>query len=95
MTPRQALQARIDAEFSRFIEFPAGSPCADVTVVSTKLFAEHMVEQECARLQAGHDRYEAVRKMSPRQFAKLYMTHIRTGERFDDLVDKIVAEQQA
>ena len=37
----------------------------------------------------GHDRYEKLRRLSPIQFHELYEKNIKTGEHFDNLVDKL------
>ena len=40
-------------------------------------------------LKIGHDRYETVRLLNPRQFAELYDKNIKTGIPFDALVDQM------
>ena len=37
----------------------------------------------------GYERYEKLRKLNPRQFYELYSESIKTGKRFDDLVDEL------
>lgn len=44
--------------------------------------------------QAGHTRYETVRKMNPRQFADVWEKALN-GQRFDDLIDAIAASTGA
>jgi hypothetical protein len=40
-------------------------------------------------LKIGHDRYETVRLLNPRQFAEIYEKNIKTGIPFDTLVDQM------
>jgi len=40
-------------------------------------------------LKIGHDRYETVRLLNPRQFAEIYDKNIKTGIPFDTLVDQM------
>ena len=44
-------------------------------------------QAEIERLKVGHDRYETLRTLNPRQFADLYAESIKSGVAFDDLVD--------
>ena len=37
----------------------------------------------------GYERYEKLRKLNLRQFSELYSESIKSGKRFDDLVDEL------
>jgi len=57
----------IQAEFDRFIEFPAGSPRMTVTVTSAVLFAEHIARmatsaerRRCAQIADAHASCEGI-----------------------------------
>jgi len=41
------------------------------------------------KLRLNSDRYEKIRKLNLRQFTEIYNQTIATGEKFDDLVDKL------
>lgn len=41
-----------------------------------------------AKYKLGHDRYEKLRKLNPRQFDELYARNL-SGENFDEMVDKL------
>lgn len=45
--------------------------------------------EENRLLRRDHLRYEALRKLTPRQFMQLWDRNLK-GERFDDLVDELV-----
>jgi hypothetical protein len=47
--------------------------------------------ERITELEKAHVRYEAVRKLNPVQFAKLYRKNIDSGEAFDSLVDRIAS----
>jgi hypothetical protein len=53
-----------------------------------KARGEHQDEKQIKRLQRGHDRYEKLRKINPRDFMALWNRALH-GERFDTLVDRI------
>ncbi len=44
---------------------------------------------EIARLKAGHDRYEVVRRMNVQQFQAAYVLNRRTGKPFDEIVSDL------
>jgi len=44
--------------------------------------------RDTAELARGYVRYEALRKLNPREFAELNRRNL-AGERFDDLVDEL------
>ena len=45
---------------------------------------------ECAkRIKKGHDRYEKIRKLNPRQFAELHKKWFLSGRTFDEIVDEL------
>jgi|GEM_PF-5574439 len=46
-------------------------------------------------LEIAHNRYEALRKLNPVQFAKLYRKNIDSGQSFDSLVDKLAKGELA
>jgi hypothetical protein len=46
-------------------------------------------EEYIMLLKQGNDRYEKLRKLNVSQFKDLYKKNISSGERFDDLVDKL------
>lgn len=48
-----------------------------------------------AYLETGHRRYEALRRLNPRQFADLYAKNLETGVAFDELVDGLVRGDQS
>ena len=48
--------------------------------------------RDVAELALGYLRYEAVRRLNPRQFAVLCFSNVRLEARFDDLVDELVDE---
>lgn len=48
-----------------------------------------------AELYRDHHRYEYVRKLNPRQFAKLYLQNLDGRGQFDELVDRAIEEQKA
>lgn len=41
-----------------------------------------------------HERYETVRRMSPRKFSQIYDINM-AGKPFDDIIDGIIAERKA
>lgn len=47
--------------------------------------------EENILLRRDHLRYEALRKLTPRQFMQLWDRNLK-GERFDDLVDELVTQ---
>lgn len=48
-----------------------------------------------AELYRDHARYEYVRKLNPRQFAKLYLQNLDGHGTFDDIVDRAIEGQKA
>ncbi len=57
---------------------------------------EHKVEKvlytcQSKELALGYLRYEALRKLNPRQFKEIHLRNIK-GERFDDMVDNLIKE---
>jgi hypothetical protein len=46
------------------------------------------VDARIAELEKSHQRYEKMRRLSPREFHSLWMQSI-AGDRFDDLVDRL------
>ena len=45
--------------------------------------------KDAERYRVGHDRYERVRRMTPRRFRELCAENIVTGKPFDQLVDEL------
>ena len=56
---------------------------------------ERIIAKECyrtvPRLTLGYMRYEALRRLNPKDYTKLHQRNL-LGERFDDLVDDLVVE---
>lgn len=50
---------------------------------------------ELERQSAGNARYEYLRSMTPRQYSEFHAEWMRSGIRFDDYVDALVAERRA
>jgi len=46
-------------------------------------------------LEIAYNRYEALRKLNPVQFAKLFRKNIDSGQSFDSLVDKLAKGELA
>lgn len=64
-----------------------------VEVIRLNKAVEKAAERHSKELLAlGWCRYEALRKLSPRQFEELRKRNI-AGERFDDMVDELVAKE--
>jgi hypothetical protein len=42
------------------------------------------------RLRIGHDRYEAARRMNPRQWADAWHLNLTTGKQFDQIIDDLM-----
>lgn len=57
----------------------------DIRISSSQTEKENL-----SKIQKQASRYEVVRKLSPRQFSKLYKRNIETGTHFDELVDQIM-----
>lgn len=49
--------------------------------------------RDASELARGYVRYEALRKLNPREFAELNRRNL-AGERFDDLVDELVVKSR-
>ena len=50
-----------------------------------------MVDDEMNRtLEKSHARYEALRRLNPREFTELYRYNLSSGVSFDSLVDKLI-----
>lgn len=53
-----------------------------ITVDSHMLYTLRLMRQAAIR-------YEKVRKLNPQQFKDIYEQNIKTGDRFDDLIDRL------
>lgn len=42
-----------------------------------------------ARIKKGHDRYEKIRKLNPRQFTELHKKWFLSGRTYDEIVDEL------
>lgn len=47
-------------------------------------------DSDVARQRKGHERYETVRRLTPRQFSDMWRVSIRSDKPFDDLVDEMM-----
>ena len=54
-----------------------------------RVVSQHLLERCPAELAIGFARYEALRKLNPRQYRELHDRNMK-GERFDDMVDNLV-----
>ncbi len=59
----------------------------DISVAVTEAVAAE--REACAKYRIGHDRYEKLRKLNPRQFGELWERHLKEDMRFDDMVDAL------
>lgn len=50
-------------------------------------------KQAYAELSLGWMRYEAVRKLSAREFADIFQRVVREGTFFDDIIDALILER--
>ena len=48
-----------------------------------------MYEKDSGQFRTGHERYEKLRKLNPRQFAELKQRNIAGEGKFDELVDML------
>lgn len=94
MTPRQALQVRIAAEFEHFIEFPTETEQTYVTSISAKLFTEYMIEKEGFGCEALRQAYLAGFARSSEGFNGEYgADNDQAQARLNDLADKWIVER--
>jgi len=57
-----------------------------------KLLSATRQQRHPLELALGFLRYEALRKLGPRQYTELCRKNIREGKRFDDLVDELITK---
>jgi hypothetical protein len=67
------------------------SPLTDALVSRIASMAE---ENHIARMTEGAVRYEAIRKLNPRQFTKLWEKALKGPKSFDQLVDELTVKKQ-
>jgi len=54
-----------------------------------RILDKTIFENTAPELALGFARYEALRKLNPRQFAEIHQRNLN-GERFDDMIDELV-----
>jgi hypothetical protein len=55
----------------------------------TELYVASEVDARIAEMEKSHQRYEKLRRLSPREFHSLWMENISQGTAFDELVDRL------
>jgi hypothetical protein len=47
-----------------------------------------LLRLEIQRLRIGVERYETVRRLTPKEFKDIYLSNITTGKPFDQIIDE-------
>jgi hypothetical protein len=88
MSTREVMQLALDALKSAYWHDLWGNAEQAIEALRAELAKPEPVDIE--RLRIGHARYEAARRMNPRQWADAWHLNLTTGKPFDEIIDDLM-----